>query len=70
MATGLTLTSLVFAIGQVSGAHLSPATSLAFSFRRVFEWWRLLYYIPAQFIGACPWPLLAVECRRWGFFVC
>lgn len=51
MAEGFTLTALVFAIGQVSGAHFNPSTSFAFSLRRVFEWWRLLYYIPAQFIG-------------------
>lgn len=52
LAEGLTIMALVFAIGQVSGAHFNPSTSLAFSLRRVFEWWRLLYYLPAQFIGA------------------
>jgi len=52
IAEGLTITAIVFAIGQVSGAHLNPATSVAFSLRFVFEWWRLIYYIPAQFIGA------------------
>ncbi len=43
---------LVFAIGQVSGAHFNPAVSVAFSLRFAFHWWRLLYYIPAQFVGA------------------
>jgi aquaporin Z len=43
---------LVFSIGQVSGAHFNPAVSVAFSLRFAFHWWRLLYYIPAQFVGA------------------
>jgi hypothetical protein len=43
---------LVFSIGQVSGAHFNPAVSVAFSLRFAFQWWRLLYYIPAQFVGA------------------
>lgn len=43
--------AFVFAIGQISGAHFNPSTSLAFALRRVFKTWRLLYYLPAQFIG-------------------
>jgi aquaporin Z len=50
-AEGLVLMGLVFSIGQVSGSHYNPATSLAFALRFAFEWWRLLYYLPAQFIG-------------------
>ncbi|ELR16066.1 uncharacterized protein ACA1_224450 [Acanthamoeba castellanii str. Neff] len=44
--------ALVFTISQVSGAHFNLSTSLAFSLRHVFEWWRLLYYLPTQFIRA------------------
>lgn len=51
VAEGLVLMALVFAIGQVSGSHFNPATSVAFSLRFAFEWWRLLYYVPAQFLG-------------------
>lgn len=52
LAVGMLVMGLVFSIGQVSGAHFNPAVSVAFSLRFAFQWWRLLYYIPAQFVGA------------------
>src|SRR4051812_36344362 len=44
--------SAVFLIGEVSGAHINPAVTLAFALRRIFSWRRLLRYWCAQFLGA------------------
>ena len=38
--------------GQVSGAHLNPAVSIAFALRRDFPWHRVPGYIVVQLIGA------------------
>jgi aquaporin Z len=40
-------------MGKVSGAHLNPAVSLAFSLRGDFPWRRVPGYIAAQLAGAC-----------------
>src|SRR5207249_11657900 len=39
-------------MGKVSGAHLNPAVSVAFSLRGDFPWRRVPGYIIAQLIGA------------------
>jgi aquaporin Z len=39
-------------MGAVSGAHLNPAVTLAFSLRRDFPWRRLPGYLLAQLAGA------------------
>jgi glycerol uptake facilitator-like aquaporin len=48
---GFSLTSLIYAFGDVSGAHLNPNVSNAFFLRGVFPPWRLAYYWVAQFAG-------------------
>jgi aquaporin Z len=50
-APGLTVLAVILFMGAVSGAHLNPAVSLAFAFRRDFPWRRVPGYILAQLIG-------------------
>jgi len=52
MAFGLIVMVMIYAFGGVSGAHINPAVSIAFSFTRLFEWKDLLLYITAQLLGA------------------
>jgi aquaporin Z len=44
--------AIIFFMGAVSGAHLNPAVTLAFSLRRDFPWRRVPGYILAQLAGA------------------
>ena len=49
-------------MGKVSGAHLNPAVTLAFSLRQDFPWRRVPAYLVAQLAGAllAAWFLQAV----------
>lgn len=49
---GLAIMALIWALSGVSGAHLNPAISLAFFFRRVFSGALVVPYVIAQFAGA------------------
>lgn len=51
-APGLTVMAIILFMGKVSGAHLNPAVSLAFSLRGDFPWRRVPGYIVAQLAGA------------------
>ena len=52
LATGLTITALIYSLGQVSGAHVNPAVTTAFALRGVFPWRRVGFYLAAQGAGA------------------
>ncbi|MGG0717110.1 MIP/aquaporin family protein [Robertmurraya massiliosenegalensis] len=52
LAWGLAVTMGVFAVGQVSGAHLNPAVTVALALTGDFAWADVPGYIVAQFIGA------------------
>ena len=52
VAPGLMVMSIILFMGRVSGAHLNPAVTLAFSLRRDFPWRRVPDYVVAQFGGA------------------
>jgi MIP family channel proteins len=52
LATGMIIMAMVYSLGSVSGAHINPVVSFAFSLRRVFPWRRLPLYWLAQIIGA------------------
>ncbi|SES70194.1 glycerol uptake facilitator protein [Salinibacillus kushneri] len=49
---GLGVTFAVFAVGNVSGAHINPAVTLGFAAVGDFPWDKVPMYISAQIIGA------------------
>jgi aquaporin Z len=52
LAFGLTLLTMAFAIGHISGCHLNPAVSLGLVVGRRFPASELLPYVIAQVAGA------------------
>src|SRR5499427_3062124 len=51
-APALMVMAIILFMGKVSGAHLNPAVSVAFSLRGDFPWRRVPGYIVAQLGGA------------------
>src|SRR4051794_15463549 len=51
-APGIMVMSIIYFMGAVSGAHINPAVTIAFAFRRHFPWKKVPWYILAQLIGA------------------
>ena len=51
-APGLMVMAIILFMGAVSGAHLNPAVTLAFTLRRDFPWRRVPGYVLAQLAGA------------------
>jgi aquaporin Z len=49
---GLVVLAMIYTLGDVSGAHLNPAVTLAFAVAGLFPYLRVLLYIAAQFSGA------------------
>ena len=52
VAPGLMVMGIIMFMGKVSGAHLNPAVSIAFSLRGDFHWRRVPGYVVVQLIGA------------------
>ena len=52
VAPGLMVMGIILFMGKVSGAHLNPAVSIAFSLRGDFPWRRVPGYVVVQLIGA------------------
>lgn len=52
VAPALLVMAMIYTIGNVSGAHLNPVVTLAFSLRRDFPWGRVLGYWGAQMAGS------------------
>lgn len=50
---GLIVMSMIYAFGDISGAHLNPAVSIAFTVAGRFPLKEMLPYILTQFAGAC-----------------
>lgn len=51
-APGLIVMALIYAVGNVSGAHINPAVTFAFALRGDFSWARVPSYIIVQLLGA------------------
>ena len=49
---GLIVLAMIYTLGDVSGAHLNPAVTLAFAVAGLFPYLSVLLYIAAQFSGA------------------
>lgn len=52
VAPGLMVMAIILFMGAVSGAHLNPVVSIAFSLRGDFPWKRVPGYVGAQLLGA------------------
>ena len=52
VAPGLMVMAIIMFMGKVSGAHLNPSVSIAFSMRGDFPWRRVPGYIVVQLAGA------------------
>lgn len=52
LAFGLTVLTMVYAIGHISGCHLNPAVSVGLAVGGRFSWGDLPLYVVAQVLGA------------------
>jgi aquaporin Z len=52
VAPGLMVLAIILFMGKVSGAHLNPVVSVAFSLRGDFPWRRVPGYVIVQLVGA------------------
>jgi aquaporin Z len=49
---GLIVMGMIYAFGDISGAHINPAVTIAFAYSKKFPWKEVPGYIIAQIIGA------------------
>ncbi|WP_103068585.1 MIP/aquaporin family protein [Aquimarina sediminis] len=49
---GLIVMAMIYAFGEISGAHFNPAVTIAFAYAKKFDWKEVPKYIMAQCIGA------------------
>jgi len=52
IAAGLVVVVMIYAIGEISGAHINPAVTVAFALARLFPWRRVPAYVAVQMVGA------------------
>ena len=52
LAFGLTVLTMAYAVGHVSGAHFNPAVTIGLATARRFEWRDVPAYVVTQFVGA------------------
>ncbi|RMA64582.1 MIP/aquaporin family protein [Ulvibacter antarcticus] len=48
---GLIVMGMIYAFGDISGAHINPAVTIAFAYAKKFPWKEVPAYIVAQIIG-------------------
>lgn len=51
LAFGLTVLTMAFAVGGISGGHFNPAVSVGLAVAGKFEWKDLPFYVAAQVVG-------------------
>jgi aquaporin Z len=68
-AFGLTLLTMAYAIGHISGCHLNPAVSIGLAVAGRFRWSQVLPYVVAQVLGGvlAALVLYAIASGRPGF---
>ena len=49
---GLIVMAMIYAFGEISGAHFNPAVSIAFAYAKKFSWKEVPIYISFQIAGA------------------
>ena len=71
LAFGLTVMTMAYAVGGVSGGHFNPAVSLGLAVAGKFKWAELIPYWIAQLIGgiAAAYALLAIASGRSDYVV-
>ena len=62
-AFGLTVLTMAFAVGGISGGHFNPAVSLGLAIANRFEWSELIPYWIVQVIGGFAGAAFDVEPR-------
>jgi aquaporin Z len=69
LAFGLTVLTMAFAVGHISGCHLNPAVSVGLCVGRRFSGAEVLPYIAAQVVGgiAGAWVLSIIAAGQAGF---
>ena len=69
LAFGLTVLTMAYAIGHISGCHLNPAVSVGLAVGRRFPASDLLAYVPAQVVGgiAAAGALYVIASGKAGF---
>jgi aquaporin Z len=49
---GLIVMAMIYAFGDISGAHFNPAVTIGFAYAKKFPWREVPKYFASQFIGA------------------
>src|SRR6266403_3040078 len=61
---GMIVLTMIYAVGDVSGAHFNPAVTLGFFAARRLQGKLILPYVLSQFSGALAASLLCAGCSR------
>jgi aquaporin Z len=69
LAFGLTVLTMAYGIGHISGCHLNPAVTVGLAVGRRFSWADVIPYIVAQVLGgiAGAGVLYVIASRKYGF---
>ncbi len=60
---GLIVMAMIYAFGEISGAHFNPAVSISFAYAKKFPWSEVPKYIFFQVLGA-----ITASCVLWFLF--